>query len=110
MGFIAASERFHAQVFLDGDRIIGQMLLQFAGELRAGGFGHGNEVFNIHGVFDLSADAIGNQGHGNTFARRINGRRTTRRTAANHHYILHRQALRAVSRGYIRIFFQQFFH
>ena len=64
----------HAQVFAEGNRVGGEVGVQFARQFRAGGFRHGDEVFDVHRVFHLTADAVGNEGDFQPFARRVDGR------------------------------------
>ena len=64
----------HTQVFAEGNRVGGKVGVQFARQFRAGGFRHGDEVFDVHRVFHLTADAVGNEGDFQPFARRVDGR------------------------------------
>ena len=74
MGFVTSRDTFHAEVFADGDGVGCEMAMQFAREFGACGFWHRDEVFDIHGVFDLATDAVGNDGDAEAFARGVDGR------------------------------------
>ena len=73
MGFVSRRDAFHAEVFTDGDRVGSEMAMQFARKFGARGFRHRDEVFDVHGVFDLTTDAVGNDGDAEAFARGVDG-------------------------------------
>ena len=68
-------------------RIGFDMLFQCGCQLRPFGFGHRDEVFNRQGIQHLTTETLSDHTCGNAFARRVNGRRRTGRTAADHEYI-----------------------
>ena len=73
MGFVTSRDAFHTEVFADGDGVGGEVAVQFAREFGACGFWHRDEVFDVHGVFDLSTDAISDDGNAEAFARGVDG-------------------------------------
>ncbi len=70
------------------DFIIINVRTQCTGQFRAFGFLYRDVVFDIHGVQHLATKTLAHQAGTNTFTRRVNRRRCTRRaTADNQHFI-----------------------
>ena len=95
------------QVLFHRHVVIVHVRLQGTGQFRAGGFLHGDQVFDIHGVFHLATDTVGDQGHFQPLAGTVDGRRHTGRTTTDHGHVLQWHFFASARLGNARVMFEQ---
>ena len=105
---LAVAHLGHFQVFLHGHIVVVHVGVQGTGQFRAGGFLHRDQVLDIHGVFHLAANTVGNQGDFQALAGTVDGRRHAGGAAADHGHVLQRQFFPGACLGDGRIKRQQF--